>query len=208
MNNICLAGLVEDFQFSYSRGIERFNSFNMVVERKSGVYDIIKCVVSDNIEFVPDENNRIYIEGEIRNRNYSDDTGRHSEIYVFVSFIGKYAGEDINFLEFDGFICQQPVMRRTPSTNRKVTDVLLANNRRNFKSTYVYCLAWGRDAELCGDLIVGCELMIEGHLQSRTYIKCIGENTIERRICEISISSMCVHFNYETEVEFNEDCFS
>lgn len=206
MNNICLAGLVEDFQFSYNRGIERFNSFNMIVERKSGFADIIKCFISENIEFVPDENNRIYVEGEIRNRNYTDDTGRHSEIYVFVSSVGKYTGEDINFLELDGFICQQPVMRRTPLSNRKVTDVLLANNRGNFKSTYVYCLAWGRDAELCENLRAGYELIIEGRLQSRVYTKHIGEETIERRICEISISAMCVHFvhDYETEVEDGE----
>lgn len=194
MNNIFLAGLVSDLKFSHVQGVERFDSFTLSTERRNGVVDYILCYISENVIFEPDDNNRIAVSGEVRSRSYRDAKRKiRTETYVYVTSVEPYKGEDVNLVEFDGVICGKPFFLNAKT--RDLTRLLLANNERLHPS-YLNCVAWGKDAELCANLIKGHELITEGRLQSRDYTKYEDEKEVEqRRVIELSISSMCVHFS-------------
>ena len=82
-----------------------------------------------------------------------------------------------------------PVLRRTP-LGRDICDLLLAVNRKYRRADYLPCIAWGSLALACSRLEVGDSLRLDGRLQSRTYLKTLGETTQERTAYEISISSL------------------
>ena len=63
-------------------------------------------------------------------------------------------------------------------------------NRRYRRADYLPCIAWGSLALRCGQLCVGEALHLDGRLQSRTYLKSLGEITQERTAFEISITSL------------------
>ena len=86
-------------------------------------------------------------------------------------------------------LCKPPTLRRTP-LGRDICDLLLAVNRRYRRADYLPCIAWGGLAIHCGKLNVGDPLWLDGRLQSRTYLKTIGDVTQERTAFEISITSL------------------
>ena len=69
----------------------------------------------------------------------------------------------------------------------RITDVILAVNRRYRKSDYIPCILWNNNALLSRQWKVGTKVMLSGRMQSRFYNKTIdGES--ERRIAyEISV---------------------
>ena len=101
------------------------------------------------------------------------------EIFVFVTNICDYE-EDKNDVELDGFICKEPKYRRTP-LGRQITDLLIASNREHFKSDYIPCIAWGRNAIRTSEFNVGTRVKVLGRLQSREYKKKIDDGTYEVR---------------------------
>jgi len=69
--------------------------------------------------------------------------------------------------------------------------LLLAVNRAYNKSDYIPCIAWGRNARFCDNILVGDHLKIWGRIQSREYQKKIKENEYETRVAyEVSISKL------------------
>lgn len=85
------------------------------------------------------------------------------------TYIDERIGE-INKVELGGYICKPPVCRKTP-LGREVADILLAVNNPYFKSYYIPCICWGRNANYAGGLAVGTRIQIEGRIQSREYNK-------------------------------------
>ena len=73
---------------------------------------------------------------------------------------------------------------------------MVAVNRPYGKSDYIPCIAWGRNARYAATFQVGAKLRIWGRVQSREYMKKIGENEGEKRIAyEVSVSKL----EYEVE---------
>ena len=181
MNKIVLAGLVtEEPTFSHEVHGEKFYRFFLSSSRQSGYCDVLMCTVPEIIKNGINEGNMVKVLGEIRTRNVHEDEKSHLEVTVFVKEVLLYE-KDENNVELDGFICKEPVYRETPF-GRQITDLIVASNReRNFKSDYIPCIAWGRNAIRTSELNVGTRVKVLGRLQSREYKKKIDDGTYEVR---------------------------
>ena len=182
MNKIVLAGLVtEEPTFSHEVHGEKFYRFYLSSSRQSGYCDVLMCTVPEIIKNGINEGNMIKVLGEIRTRNVHEDDKSHLEVTVFVKEVLLYE-KDENNVELDGFICKEPVYRETPF-GRQITDLIVASNReRNYKSDYIPCIAWGRNAIRTSEFNVGTRVKVSGRLQSREYNKKIDDETYEVRI--------------------------
>lgn len=182
MNKIVLAGLVtEEPIFSHEVHGEKFYRFSLSSSRMSGTNDILPCTVSEILKKDIEEGTEIKVLGEIRTRNVHENDKNHLEITVFVKEVLSYE-KDENNVELDGFICKEPTYRETP-LGRQVSDLIIASNReRNFKSDYIPCIAWGRNAIRTSELNVGTRVKVFGRLQSRGYTKRLDDETGEVRV--------------------------
>ena len=181
MNKIVLAGLVtEEPTFSHEVHGEKFYRFYLSSSRQSGYCDVLMCTVPEIIKNGISEGNKVKVFGEIRTRNVHEDDKSHLEVTVFVKEVLAYE-KDENNVELDGFICKEPVYRETPF-GRQITDLIVASNReRNYKSDYIPCIAWGRNAIRTSEFNVGTRVKVSGRLQSREYNKRLGDETYEVR---------------------------
>ena len=180
MNKIVLAGLVtEEPIFSHEVHGEKFYRFRLLSSRKSGNCDVLVCIVPEIIKNGINEGNMVKVFGEIRTRNVHENDKNHLEITVFVKEVLLYE-EDENNVELDGFICKEPTYRETPF-GRQITDLMVASNREYFKSDYIPCIAWGRNAIRTSEFNVGTRVKVLGRLQSREYKKKIDDETYEVR---------------------------
>ena len=181
MNKIVLAGLVtEEPTFSHEVHGEKFYRFYLSSSRQSGYCDVLMCTVPEIIKNGINEGNMVKVLGEIRTRNVHEDDKSHLEVTVFVKEVLLYE-KDENNVELDGFICKEPVYRETPF-GRQITDLIVASNReRNYKSDYIPCIAWGRNAIRTSEFNVGTRVKVSGRLQSREYNKKIDDETYEVR---------------------------
>ena len=205
MNKITLAGIVNStLDFSHEVYGEKFYRFMISVKRLSGTVDEIPCLVSEFITRLIEPGEEITIDGEIRNRNYDGaDKKRHSSIYVFVKEILPYEGKDINKVELNGFICKETTYRETP-LKRHICDFLLAVNRKNFKSDYIPCIAWSRNAMRASIFKISDNVELTGRLQSREYTKKFEDGTEEIRTA-YEVSANRVRVIEDTEEKEEED---
>ena len=205
MNKIVLAGLVtEEPTFSHEAHGEKFYRFHLSSSRQSGYCDVLMCTVPEIIKNGINEGNMIKVLGEIRTRNVHEDDKSHLEVTVFVKEVLLYE-EDENNVELDGFICKDPVYRETPF-GRQITDLIVASNReRNYKSDYIPCIAWGRNAIRTSEFNVGTRVKVSGRLQSREYNKKIEDETYEARTAyELSAAMVDVVEERVVEDENND----
>ena len=180
MNKIVLAGLVtEEPIFSHEVHGEKFYRFYLSSSRQSGYCDVLMCTVPEIIKNGINEGNMVKVLGEIRTRRVHEDDKSHLEITVFVKEVLSYE-EDENNVELDGFICKEHTYRETPF-GRQITDLMVASNREYFKSDYIPCIAWGRNAIRASEFNVGTRVKVLGRLQSREYKKKIDDGTYEAR---------------------------
>ena len=192
-NRITLAGIVNStLEFSHEVYGEKFYKFMISVERKSGTKDVIQCLVPEVVsrDIVPGLD--IALVGEIRSYNQQKGDEKHIIIYVFVKEVLPYGGKDRNEVELNGYICKDTTYRETP-LGRQICDFLLAVNRRNFKSDYIHCIAWGRNAIRASIFNISDNVELTGRLQSREYIKKLEDGTEEVRTAyEVSTSMVNV----------------
>ena len=180
MNKIILSGKVTDEPtFSHEVHGEKFYRFRLLSSRQSGNRDVLMCTVPEIIKNGISEGNKVKVLGEIRTRNVHEDDKNHLEITVFVKEVLLYE-EDENNVELDGFICKEPTYRETPF-GRQITDLMVASNREYFKSDYIPCIAWGRNAIRASEFNVGTRVKVLGRLQSREYKKKIDDGIYEVR---------------------------
>ena len=57
------------------------------------------------------------------------------------------------------------------------------------RTDYIPCILWGRTALAAADYPTGTELTLTGRLQSRTYLKNLGETSETRTAYELSVST-------------------
>ena len=212
-NNACISGVIAE-KFCYSHQIygEKFYTSTVDVERKSGVIDSVPIMVSERLAdvgsllvgdgAVTDKwvGERVYIYGHFRSFNKHDGNRNHLILHLFARgfFCIDDIGRDENRIELDGFICKDPIYRKTPY-GREICDILLAVNRPYGKSDYIPCICWGRNSRFASGLEAGTRLKVQGRIQSREYFKEISEGYSERRTAyEVSISQM--------EVVESEEC--
>ena len=173
---------------------ERFYKFYISAERLSGYKDIIPVIVSERL-FTIDNitiGKRFRVFGQFRSFNDHSDGGNHIVLSVFSQDIEEMEGGDlaINSIWIDGFICKDPIYRKTPQ-GREIADVIIAVNRQYGKSDYIPCIAWGRNARFVSRLQVGNRIWLSGRIQSRIYNKKISDDeVVEKTAYEVSVSKI------------------
>ena len=196
-NQVVIMGeIVSDFAFSHEIFGEGFYMVDVRVERLSDSIDIIPLMVSERLLDVNGDYKGMYIvvNGQFRSYNRHEERKNKLVLSVFareIDFVDEI-GENTksNQIYLDGYICKEPVYRKTP-LGREIADLLLAVNRPYGKSDYIPCICWGRNARYASAFEVGGHVLIWGRIQSRDYMKKIGENETEKRVAyEVSVSKL------------------
>ena len=195
-NSVVLAGEVAGLPvYSHEVYGEGFYVFDMNVPRESGISDTIPVMVSDrmcNMDSI-EIGNLYEVIGQFRSYNKHEERKNRLVLSVFATEMrvleeDEFVGE--NRVEIWGYICKEPVYRKTP-LGREIADLLIAVNRAYGKSDYIPCIAWGRNARYASTLEVGKPLYLKGRIQSREYVKKIGEEETETRVAyELSASQI------------------
>ena len=196
-NKVSVIGeVVSEFKFSHEVFGEGFYVVDMAVSRLSDQVDIIPLMVSERLLDVSKDYQGCTMEalGQFRSYNRHEGTKNRLVLSIFV--------REVNFLEeftdytktnqifLDGYICKEPIYRKTP-LGREIADLLLAVNRPYGKSDYIPCIAWGRNAKFSQCLEIGSKLKVWGRIQSREYQKKVDEETVETKTAyEISVSKL------------------
>lgn len=192
-NNIILAGTkVAKPQFSHEIFGERFYEVYIATKRKSGVEDVLPCIIPETLLNEVEENEHLALYGSVRTHNKFCGNVRKLVINVFVDSVGEYT-EDMNDVTMECFLCKEAIYRETPR-GREIVDFLAANQReRTCKSDYIPCIGWGRNARRVSMMEVGTKVSVTGRLQSREYLKTLEDGSQEVRTAyELSASRVDV----------------
>lgn len=206
-NQVTVMGeIVSDFAFSHEIFGEGFYMVDISVKRLSDSYDIIPVMVSERLLDVTADYKGMYIgiNGQFRSYNRHEEHKNRLVLSVFareVEFLEEMEeSSKTNQIFLDGYICKEPIYRKTP-LGREIADVLLAVNRPYGKSDYIPCICWGRNARYASQFRIGERCAVWGRIQSREYMKKLDEERIERRVAfEVSVSKLeLLEEDYEDE---------
>lgn len=196
-NQVTIIGeVVRDFEFSHEVFGEGFYVLEVAVRRLSTSSDIIPLMISERLMNIKGSYVGKIIEatGQFRSYNRHEENHNRLVLSVFVRevrLMDQYDDDDNpNQIVLDGYICKEPVYRKTP-LGREIADILLAVNRPYGKSDYIPCICWGRNARYAQKFEVGGHLRIWGRIQSREYQKKLTDMDYEKRVAfEVSVSKM------------------
>lgn len=194
-NVVYLRGEIDDsMEFSHEIFGEKFYNTKIKINRLSESYDMLPLTISERLlQEVDIKTNKIVnVIGQLRSYNKNIDNKNRLVLTVFVREIKQSDEEnkDPNSIFLDGYICKEPVYRKTP-LGREITDLLIAINRPYNKSDYIPSIVWGRNAKFAKTLKVGDRIQMWGRVQSREYEKKVenGES-IKKVAYEVSISKI------------------
>jgi single-stranded DNA-binding protein len=188
--------IVSDFTFSHEIFGEGFYMVDVSVERLSESVDVIPVMVSERLIDVTEDLKGYYvaINGQFRSYNRHEERKNKLVLSVFareIEFVDEIEeSSKTNQIFLDGYICKEPIYRKTP-LGREIADLLLAVNRPYGKSDYIPCICWGRNARYASGFMVGERCGVWGRIQSREYVKKLDEENIEKRTAyEVSVSKL------------------
>lgn len=196
-NQVTMIGeIVSEFEFSHEVYGEGFYLVDISVSRLSDSVDYIPLMVSERLVDVTQSyiGESISVSGQFRSYNRHEEKKNRLILSVFVrelEFVDEIE-DDIksNQIYLDGYICKEPIYRKTP-LGREIADLLVAVNRSYGKSDYIPCICWGRNARYASSFEVGSHVEVYGRIQSREYIKKIGEEQTEKRVAyEVSVNKI------------------
>lgn len=196
-NQVTMIGeIVSEFEFSHEVYGEGFYLVDISVSRLSDSVDYIPLMVSERLVDVTQSyiGETISVSGQFRSYNRHEEKKNRLILSVFVrelEFVDEIK-DDIksNQIYLDGYICKEPIYRKTP-LGREIADLLVAVNRSYGKSDYIPCICWGRNARYASSFEVGSHVEVYGRIQSREYIKKIGEEQTEKRVAyEVSVNKI------------------
>ncbi len=200
-NQVTIIGeVVSDFTYNHEIYGEGFYMMELKVERLSNSHDIIPVMISERlIDITKDYRGQFMeVEGQFRSYNRHDERKNKLVLSVFAreaNFVeldeeNMPESNKTNSIYLDGYICKEPIYRKTP-LGREIADLLLAVNRPYGKSDYIPCISWGRNARYAGNFKVGERVQVWGRIQSREYMKRLDEENMEKRIAyEVSVSKL------------------
>ena len=182
--------------FTYSHEIfgEGFYMVDVRCQRLSENFDTIPVTVSERLMDVTADyiGKLVSISGQFRSYNRHEERKNRLILSVFameIEFLDEVpGGSESNQIFLDGYICKEPVYRKTPLW-REIADVLLAVNRPYGKSDYLPVILWGRNARYATYFKVGERMRVWGRIQSREYVKKLDDERTETRTAyEVSVS--------------------
>ena len=196
-NQVTITGeVVSEFQYSHEVFGEGFYMVEVSVNRLSNFADTIPMMVSERL--IDTQQNcigrYIRVEGQFRSYNRHEEKRNRLVLSVFVrelEFVDEVPeGDKSNQIFLDGYICKEPIYRKTP-LGREIADLLIAVNRSYGKSDYIPCICWGRNARYASGFEVGGHVQVNGRIQSREYVKKLSETEVEHRVAyEVSVSKI------------------
>lgn len=199
-NFVEISGIIENVPvFSHEIEGEKFFEFQIEVDRLSHSKDSVPITISERAFYGQElkAGDFVKILGEYRSFNKAEGPRSRLMLYVFAKEIEIWEEKTfVNEVKLSGFLCKEPIYRKTPF-GREICDVLLAVNRTNYhKSDYVPCILWGRNARFMANQSIGCKIEIVGRIQSRNYTKTHEDGTIEQKVAyEISCQRMGILSN-------------
>lgn len=187
-------------QVSVDRKGKAYYKFNAAVQRDSGIIDILPIIVEEDTEAYNaladiDENGEIVgaqllISGEVRTRNLNEKLDVSVRAFT-IKEDNDYKGVT-NQVVITGHVCKEVPIRETPR-GILIADITLAVNREDGShiSDYIPSIMWNGTATRAKEkLHVGDCIEAVGRLQSREYIKELGDGEKEPRTCyELSVNS-------------------
>ena len=196
-NQVTIMGKVAtEFSFSHEVFGEGFYMVEVEVKRLSNSEDRIPLMISERLIDVTQDYTGEYImvHGQFRSYNRHEEQKNRLVLSVFVreiSFMEEEPdGTKTNSIWLDGYICKEPIYRKTP-LGREIADLLLAVNRPYGNSDYIPCICWGRNARYASWFDVGEHVRVLGRSQSREYVKKLSETETETRVAyEVSVSKL------------------
>ena len=196
-NQVTVMGeIVSDFSFSHEIFGEGFYMVDIRVARLSESMDIIPVMVSERLIDVTEDYKgyMVVISGQFRSYNRHEERKNKLVLSVFareIEFVDEISDSvKTNQIFLDGYICKEPVYRKTP-LGREIADLLLAVNRPYGKSDYIPCICWGRNARFASNFTVGSRCAIWGRIQSREYMKKVSDEEAVKRVAyEVSVSKL------------------
>lgn len=196
-NKVTIMGeIVSGFTFSHEIFGEGFYMMDVRCKRLSEKFDTIPVMVSERLMDVEKDyfGQLVSINGQFRSYNRHEEQKNRLILSVFareIEFSEEVpGGSESNQIFLDGYICKEPVYRKTP-LGREIADVLLAVNRPYRKSDYIPVILWGRNARYASCFKAGDRMRVWGRIQSREYMKKLDEENVERRIAyEVSVSKI------------------
>ena len=196
-NQVTIMGeVISEFTFSHEIFGEGFYMVGVGVARLSESYDVIPVMVSERLIDVSADFKgcNLCITGQFRSYNRHEEKKNKLVLSVFareIEFLDTIEeSAKTNQIFLDGYICKEPVYRKTP-LGREIADLLLAVNRPYGKSDYIPCICWGRNARYVSSFTVGSRCLVWGRIQSREYVKKISEEITEKRVAyEVSVSKL------------------
>ena len=196
-NQVSMMGeIVSEFRYSHEVFGEGFYMVDIAVNRLSNYADYIPLMISERLIDTEQDyiGQLIHVTGQFRSYNRHEEKKNRLVLSVFVrelEFLDEIdEDEKTNQIFLDGYICKEPIYRKTP-LGREIADVLLAVNRSYGKYDYIPCICWGRNARFAAGFEVGSHIQMYGRIQSREYVKKISETETERRVAyEVSVSKV------------------
>ena len=205
-NQVTIMGeIVSGFSYSHEIFGEGFYMVEVKVQRLSDSYDVIPMMVSERLIDVTADYRGYFVEvnGQFRSYNRHEERKNKLVLSVFareIEFVDEIEeSAKSNQIYLDGYICKEPIYRKTP-LGREIADLLLAVNRPYGKSDYIPCICWGRNARYANNFHVGTRCEIWGRIQSREYMKKLSEEEVEKRVAyEVSVSKLELSENYDED---------
>lgn len=191
-NQVTISGDISSrFIFNHELFGEKFYLVDVRVRRTSGTCDFLPVMVSERLASVSEDLTGVFVKVSGNFRSFNKHENGKSRLILSVFAKGFELGipeENENQIFLDGFICKDPIYRKTP-LGREIADVLIAVNRLYGKTDYIPCICWGRNAYFASSLEVGDRIQINGRIQSREYTKKVNEEMTELRTAyEVSVS--------------------
>ena len=177
--------------FSHSGRGESFYTFPLEVARLSGATDKINIIVRDELmeSVALNEAEKLCVKGELRSFNNKSGEGAKLVSTVCAKELYLCDDDDLNEVHLVGTLCKKPNLRMTPM-GRDICDLMLAVNRRYGRSDYLPCITWGLKARETAEWDTGTMVTLDGRIQSRSYVKIVGGDPVEKTAFEVSVTDI------------------
>lgn len=192
-NKVMLARkIVAPLKFQMEHKGEAFYRTILQVNRQSGQCDLIPLLLSERLldDTKNYEGQLVSVVGQFRSYNSHEQTKTCLLLHTFVKELDILDSDEeagsMNEIFLQGFLCKEPVYRKTP-LKREIADVLLAVNREYGRTDYIPCIVWGRNARFVSRLKVGDQIQVTGRIQSREYEKMEESEKVKKRAYEVSV---------------------
>lgn len=193
VNEVKLCGnVVSRLLYSHEWNGKKIYKFFISVKRLSGVEDVIRVLVFDELleklktQIV--EGKTVSILGEYESY-YT--IGKKFILSVHANEITVQDASEIqavNHVVLTGYICKKVPVRKTPR-GKTIIDVFVAINYPNKRTAYIPCVVWGETANRVDKLKLGDKVTFVGRAQSRKYNKVYDDKKVEQRMAyEFSVS--------------------